>query len=454
MPEMDSLPNQTNSASQPFSTPSVNPETTPAHVATPPTHNGPWYFLLFLLLAITLGLGAYIFRLQRDINTLKEAEQMVIPGQTAPPTPSPATSNQPQPIVFLNDGSNVVLYDPATDTLKPITSDANQPRVWYNQPTFINPEKVAYQRCVRNGSDQTDPYTCDVVVHTLKSGEQISVFVESSVPNENKYQIGAELLELAAHPTGEFLVAVHASTTDNTDTQATVIDLSTRTYSRFASFGRNPGRGGSFTDDNSLEFSPDGKYLLLTMTSLLPNEDESSMVLYSADSLVFKELWRSPKSVWWTYGKWRDSNTFLALRETGSDEITGQVAQLISIDVPTLQEKIVVDNASQWFNIEPLSSTEVSYFKLNKDSGTGTSFLKYSLQSQQETVITQNVIPLLNSGKFAYVYTMAPCPAEGCGMDLFNGVQQSGFGIVDTQEQQLKTKPVPPYIQYPEALHR
>ena len=399
--------------------------------------------ILPCLLIIVLAAAAFFawtFYLKNQLSPTGKTQA------TPAPTPSSATKPSTDTSWIYLKGDNVFLYATAQARQQPLTSDGDQPKVWYQRPQFVNKDQVSYVRCSRAGDNptDTDPYACALTLHDLTTSQTKSVFSLSSVQNQNNFPVAGTIEAYDWNQTGDqFIALTQEGQKDGTSTVFKVhhFQLATNTDTVIFEHTPFPGRGGSLDDQIALNYSLDDSQALLVLTPLLPSPDsQSSIFIFDTVTPKTSPIWTYPGH-WTTFAHWLEDKKLIAKSGTSS----GSNYFLITIDPTEVSPADLDQAASDWYSFVPITDTAFVYYTLKKGQQTGINLNTYDVSATSSAILESNLFPVKYLGdNLLAVRTARNCSAlpDGCGMDLYNGVQLSGFAVYDLASRKTQTIPI------------
>lgn len=412
--------------------------------------NGNGFALIGILLAvIVIGIvGTVVGYSLGQKKKEQPAKPSVAPSKQTPPeslvTQPPKEEKKPpssHAAVYVKD-SNIFLYSLNDKTETQITTDGSQ-LISYQRPLWLDEETFAFSKCVRTSSDGKTPYTCGLYIQKV-GGTATELFKQTSQPNVNGYQTGAEIsLFSFTHDQAKvaYWVTSYEKNKDFGQSQLKIFDIKSKNSEMVDSIDNHGGRGGGLDDSAALDFSPDDTHLLVVNTGLYPMQDKANdhgtLMVYDVSSK--KRVWEQAGS-WTTFGHWLDNTTILAKQYPAAGH--GASQKLVKIDVGKNSADAVME-ANGWYNLEPVGKDKAVFWKLNPKQGSGLLLYQIDLKTQETKELQSNVVnsKVLSDGTLL-VRTLQPCSQKGedvCGMDVYNGYTEEGLGIVDVASGQLNS---------------
>lgn len=403
--------------------------------------------LPLLILGVILAGGVYIWTLL--MPTVRPTDRET--SEIAPtPTPEIVTRSASTSWVYVKDG-NVFLFSQAQGRQQPLTTDAVEPKIWYRHPKFVNKDKVSYVKCQRivgKGETEKDPYTCTLTLHDLTTNQTTDVFSLSSVQNTANYAIGGYITAYDWKPTAdEFVALADEAEPDGSNTKLKLhhYQVATKTDTILFEHPPTPGRGGSLDDQTAVRYSPDYSKVVLVATGMLPSFTGKPSTLMVFDTATPKEepIWSSEPGKWATFGTWLTKDKLAA--KTGSS--TGSGYSLVTIDPASPSATVSNNDVDDWYAITAIDSDKVVYYTERAKGQSGINLVFHNLTDDESSLLESNLFPVKYLGKnMLAVRTSRNCasdPDGGCGMDFYNGIQQSGFGVLNLETKYTETIPIP-----------
>jgi len=383
--------------------------------------------VLVVLFVVLAGLVVY--------QLVKTSQQEQVGEPAVEITAAPEVKKEKGVVLAYVKNSDVYTYHAGQSKETRATSDAKENAVWYGVPKVLDSERISYMRCERDGDTNQDPYTCSLILHNLASDEKQTLLSNTSSANTNNFQVGAEIRQYGWNSKNtELYYLVDEPNDDGTLENTTVLyryKVGESEPVLVERFTPTAGRGGSLDDEVYIAYSPNDERVLVVNTVLYPaiDEDEGTAFVYQA--VDGERIWDNP-GAWTTFGRWVSANEFVA-KET----INGaRQSDLIRVNVATdTIEKPATD--IEWLGVQAVTITNLVYYLTEEEAGEGLSVYAYSLDTNEVSEVYDGVIPReVLTNEQILVTTTKPC--DECGMDLYNGVETSGLGLLDVEAKTLQ----------------
>lgn len=305
---------------------------------------------LFISLLIIFGVLILLFR-----------QKTVIPAETVK-TPTPIITNisfvtitpliKPENplIIYLRDGN---LWSVRTDgtSLIQLTRDADPQSFNYTSPIIKKSNEIIFGQCIHN------QYECTIKSKNLDTGEEKVMFEPKTYVSAYAWDKNTLLLVFIASQK-EGVSSLYFYENGNNHK---VLD-----------FAKASGRGGGLGDEISLNFSPDGRYLLVVNTTTQPNASQDPNTLWLFDqngnTILIKEA---------TNAIWESNASFLGKKKDG----------IYRYNLAGREEKIA-DILGYNFTLSP-DKKKLLYWSVNDDGTTAVSL--YDLNTKVSEEIKKNL---------------------------------------------------------------
>lgn len=222
--------------------------------------------ILFIFL-ISLMVLLLLLNIRREIQKKTASQLEISPTQILPTLSPTVSSTTPSPqiriplIVYLRDGNIWVVRGDGT-SLRQITRDADPQNFSYLSPGFKSEEEITYTKCSHV------QYECSIKNKNLETGEEKTELEPKLYLNAFSYDKEVKLLAyIAGSITGG----------------QTLYFFENGEIKKVLDFELSLGRGGGLTDEVSLNFSPDDKYLLVVNTTTQPNQANDTTSIWVLD---------------------------------------------------------------------------------------------------------------------------------------------------------------------------
>lgn len=374
----------------------------------PPNYNPskkPIYLIIFLLLVSILLLGfVFLFFLKSQSNKLSQITQpTIIPNKTSPSVIpslaiSPTTQEVNSLILYIREGNIWSVKSDGT-SLRQLTRDGDD-NIRYSSLVFISNEEAGFIKCINTNK-------CSIQSKNLITSEEKKLLEKDNFLTAFTIVNNGKLIAFIGNNSQELPILYYFEN----GSERKILD-----------FQPSLGRGGSLSDEISLAFSPDDKYLLVVNTITQPNLAKDMKTIWVIDRMG-NTLDSIPKgsatnAVWETPTRFFYKDNEAVFRKTvgGSEENLGNIAGH-GVSVSPDKKNILTWNADDSgqtivfsYLIDSKISTEVKqnlgYSKWldNKDiiavktSRSNDSYLgfvttglvKYDINSREEKVLDSN----------------------------------------------------------------
>lgn len=375
----------------------------------PPNYNPsnkPIYLIIFLLLISILLLGiVFLFFLKSQSNKLSQITQPTItPNKTSPSvTPSlaisPTTQEVNSLILYIREGNIWSVKSDGT-LLRQLTRDGDNNNIRYNSLVFINNEEAGFIKCINTNK-------CSIQSKNLITSEEKTLLEKDNFLTAFTIDNNGKLIAFIGNNSQEF---------------PTLYYFENGSERKILDFQPSLGRGGSLSDEISLAFSPDNKYLLIVNTTTQANLAKDMKTIWVIDRMG-NTLDSIPKgsatnAVWETPTRFFYKDNEAVFRKTvgGSEENLGNITgygvsvspdkkNILTWNVDDSGQTIIlsylIDNKistevkqslgySKWLDNKDIIAIKTSR---SNDSYLGfvtTGLVKYDINSKEEKVLDSN----------------------------------------------------------------
>ena len=360
-----------------------------------------------------------------------------------PPTPKPVAKLSA--LLYVKD-KNVFMYSLGDKMEKQLTQDGTD-LIVYSQPKWAGENLVSFVRC-NNNSDPKVEYRCTLARQQINGGTPEELVSLTSKANANGFQVGGMILSYtwnSVKTTYAYIAdIIDPSRPEPTEEKIRVMLVNLKGKSEVLLEELPPalGRGGTLDDSRALEFSLDGKKLLVNDTSVYPlisgAADKGTLQVFNLDDS--KSIWEQVTS-WTAFAHWLDDTTIIAKQTNFTGKSVSPLPwNLVKIHLLQKTEAVeVLAEIPTWHGLELLGGEKVVFWSPADNTGKGIQLEELNLTSKAKSSLKDNLLPLTTlDEENILVGTMKTC-APNCGMDVYNGVTQDGLGVYNINSGQLQT---------------
>lgn len=303
--------------------------------------------LLFLLLLIAIGVVFFLLTPKTNVSpkTTNTPTPLPTTATVSATTVSPSVQQENHLLIYLRDGN---LWSVKLDgtSLRQLTRDADPQSFNYTLPVIKTNDEITFGQCFHL------QYECTLKSKNLETGNEKNELAPKSYISVFTWDKNASLL------------AFVASQKEGT---SSLYFYESGNNKKVLDFASSLGRGGGLGDEVSLNFSPDGKFLLVVNTTTQPNASKDTTTLWlinRSGNLISKK--EATNAVW-------ENNTSFLYKKGASlyrNNLSGQ-------------EEKLADISGYNFTLSP-DSKKLLYWNANDDGTTAVSLYDLNTKITQE----------------------------------------------------------------------